>query len=252
MLRPTLVPNMAAMLAQNLHRDVSVVRLFEMGTVFTGSSVAVKEETGVAVGATGAASATSLYKAEDALFYEVKGTVEALLRKFAGVVSFDGTDLPEWIEAGRGARALLDGEMVAVFGELNAIEAQKRKLRQTCVLAEVRAQVLLGTPLKSPVAKDISRFQAVERDFSFVFPDAVRWDSIEGALKALEIAEMLRVTPVEIFRDAKGKAVAAGSYSCLVRVVLQSSERTLTEEELSGWSEKIVKTLTGLGGVQRA
>jgi len=252
MLRPTLVPNMAAMLAQNLHRDVSVVRLFEMGTVFTGSAAAVKEETGIAIGATGAAVATSLYKAEDALFYEVKGTVEALLAKFAGAVTFDGASLPAWIEAGRGAWALLDGKVVAVFGELNAAEAQKRKLRQTCVLAEVKAQALLGAALKSPVAKDVSRFQAVERDFSFVFPDAVRWVEIEAGLRGLGIAEMLRVTPVEIFRDAKGKAVAAGSYSCLVRVVLQSGERTLTEEELSGWSEKIVAALTKLGGAQRA
>jgi len=252
MLRPTLVPNMAAMLAQNLHRDVSVVRLFEMGTVFTGSAAAVNEETGIAIGATGAAVATSLYKAEDALFYEVKGTIEALLAKFTGAVVFDGASLPEWIEAGRGARALLDGKVAAVFGELNAAEAQKRKLRQTCVLAEVKAQALLGTSLKSPVAKDVSRFQAVERDFSFVFPDAVRWVEIEAVLRGLGIAEMLHVTPVEIFRDAKGKAIAAGSYSCLVRVVLQSGERTLTEEELSGWSEKIVAALTILGGVQRA
>jgi len=120
------------------------------------------------------------------------------------------------------------------------------------VLAEVRAQVLLGTALQSPVAKDVSRFQAVERDFSFVFPDAVRWGEIEAALRELGISEMLRIEPVEIFRDAKGKAVAAGSYSCLVRVVLQSGERTLTEEELSAWSEKIVAALTRLGGVQRA
>jgi len=35
-------------------------------------------------------------------------------------------------------------------------------------------------------------------------------------------------------------------------VMLQSSERTLTEEELSTWSEKIVTALTTLGGVQRA
>jgi phenylalanyl-tRNA synthetase beta chain len=168
------------------------------------------------------------------------------------VVKFDGEALPSWIEAGRGARALLDGAVVSVFGELNAAEAHKRKLRQTCVLGEVKAQALFETALKSPVAKDVSRFQAVERDFSFVFPDAVRWDLIEGALKALGIVEMLRVTPVEIFRDAKGKAAAAGSYSCLVRVVLQSGERTLTEEELSGWSEKIAEALTRLGGAQRA
>jgi phenylalanyl-tRNA synthetase beta chain len=46
--------------------------------------------------------------------------------------------------------------------------------------------------------------------------------------------------------------VAAGSYSLLVRVRLQSVERTLTEDELTGWSERIVGALKGLGGLQRA
>jgi phenylalanyl-tRNA synthetase beta chain len=60
------------------------------------------------------------------------------------------------------------------------------------------------------------------------------------------------VRPVEVFRDGKGKAVAAGHYSMLVRVVLQSDERTLMEEELTAWSERVVERLKGLGGVQRA
>ncbi len=88
MLRPSLAPGMATMLALNLHRDVSSVRLFELGTVFGGSTAEVKEKVGLALGATGAVSASALYKAEDALFYEVKGAVEALLAKFVGAVTF--------------------------------------------------------------------------------------------------------------------------------------------------------------------
>jgi phenylalanyl-tRNA synthetase beta chain len=252
MLRPSLVPGMATMLAHNLHRDVNEVRLFELGTVFTGSTVEVKEHTGLALGATGAAIATSLYGAQDALFYETKGTIERLLAKFAGIVRFDAGPLPSWIEPGRGARALLEGEVIAVFGELSGAESQRRKLRQTCVLAEVGASLLLRRALRQPVSRDISRYQAVERDFSFVFPDAVRWQQIDEALHGLGIAETQRITPLEIFRDAKGKAVAAGHYSVLVRVVFQSNERTLTDEDLGGWSEKTVAVLTGLGGIQRA
>jgi phenylalanyl-tRNA synthetase beta chain len=239
------------MLAQNLHRDVNAVRLFELGTIFSGSTAAVYEETGLALGATGAATGTALHAEKDALFYTVKGTIAALLARFDGAVTFDAQELPAWIEPGRGARALLDGSVVAVFGEVSAAEAQRRKLRQTCVLAEVRAQELLSRPLRRPVARELSRFQAVERDFSFVFPDTVRWESIASALLALGIAELQRVAPVEIYRDAKGKAVAAGSYSLLVRAVFQSGERTLTDDELTGWSERVVAALTQLGGAQR-
>jgi phenylalanyl-tRNA synthetase beta chain len=139
-----------------------------------------------------------------------------------------------------------------VFGELSAEEMQRRKLRQTCVVAVLWAQSLLDRPLRQIVTRELSRFQAVERDFSFMFPDAVRWKAIEAGLRGLGIAAMQRVAPVEIFRDAKGKTVAAGSYSLLTRVLFQSSERTLTDDELTGWSESIVAALTKLGGVQRA
>ena len=252
MLRPSLTPGMAGMLALNLHRDVREVRLFELGTVFTGSTAEVREATALALGLTGMAASTALHRAEDALFYEIKGAVQTLLAKFEGEASFDAAELPAWIAPGRGARAMLAGDVVAVFGELSASEMQARKLRQACVLAEVDAQVLLGTPLRKAVAREVSRYQAVERDFSFVFPDAVRWEQIDGALRGWKLEELTSVRPVEVFRDAKGKAVAPGSYSLLLRVVFQSMTRTLTEDELAGWGARIAEMLTAMGGVQRA
>ena len=252
MLRPSLAPGMATMLAHNLHRDVATVRLFEMGTVFTGSTAEVREQAGLAIGATGGATVSAVHGGNDALIFEVKGALESLFARFGGGVSFDTSGLPSWIAAGRGGRALLDGKPVAVFGELSAEEMQRRKLRQTCVSAEVSAQVLLTSPLRQPVVQDLSRYQAVERDFSFVFPDSVRWEAIATSVEGLAIRELRSVRPIEIFRDAKGNAVPAGSYSLLLRVVFQSREHTLTEEELTGGSEKIVAVLAGLGGTQRA
>jgi phenylalanyl-tRNA synthetase beta chain len=252
MLRPALTPGMAKMLALNLHRDVQTVRLFELGTVFTGSTAAVVEHTVLSLGLTGAEAATSLYKAEDALFYEAKGALEALLAKFSGTATFVSDALPAWTAAGRGARVLLDGLPVAVFGELSAAEQQRLKLRQTCVLAEVHAATLLARPLRQPVSQGLSRFQAVERDFSFVLPDSVMWNAVSTAVHGLTISEIQSVTPVEIFRDAKGKTVPAGSYSLLLRVVFQSTQRTLTDDDLTDYSARILAALTALGGVQRA
>ncbi len=267
MLRPSLAPGMATMLAHNLHRDVSEARLFELGTVFAGSTVEVSERMGLALGATGPArTSASLYNPEDALFYEVKGAIEALLAKFEGAqpaasVRFDATGLPGWIEPGRGARVWFHGEQIGVFGELSAAQLQARKLRQPCVVASVDAQRLLACPLRQPVIAELSRFQAVERDFSFVFPDAVTWAAIDAALRgvaaqgpspAREAAELRSLRPVEIFRDVRGKAVPLGSYSLLLRVVFQSMERTLAEQEIALWTEWVVAQLKGLGGVQRA
>ena len=252
MLRPSLLPGMAGMLARNLARGAETVRLFELGTAFTGSTAEVREQPVLSIGLTGGALAGSLHRAEDALVFELKGALESLLAKFPGEVRFEAEGLPTWVAPGRGAQVLLDGQRVGVFGELSAAELGARKLRQECVLAEINASALFERPLRQPVLRDLSRFQSVERDLSFVFSDAVVWSTIEATVRALGISELQSLGPVEIYRDKQGKAVAPGHYSLLWRMVFQSTERTLTEEELASWQERIVAALTALGGVHRA
>ncbi len=252
MLRPALAAGMVGMVARNLHRDAREVRLFELGTVFTGSTAEVIEREGLAIGLAATARATPLHRAEDAAFFEMKGVLEKLFGSFTGTLSFDQTGLPAWLEPGRSARALLDGDSIAVFGELSASESQRRKLRQTCVLAELRADLLLRRPLRAPLTRELSRFQSAERDFSFIFPDTVTWSALDTALQSLALTELVSAEPVEIFRDSKGKAVAGGHYSLLVRILLQSTEGTLTEDQIATASSKVVETLIALGGEQRA
>ena len=252
MLRPSLVSNMTGMLMKNLTRGNAEVRLFELGTVFTGSAAQVNERTLLALGATGEHAPSPLHTADDAPFFAMKGVLERLLANWPGELRFDAEALPAWMARGRGARALLDGNVVAVWGELHPAEAHRRKVKQTCVLAQVRADILLALPLRKPLARELSRFQAAERDFSFVLPDVVGWNAVELALLGLNIAELTTMRPAEIFRDPKGKAIAAGSYSLLVKTVFRSPDRTLTDEDLTMWSGRVVETLRALGGTQRA
>jgi len=95
----------------------------------------------------------------------------------------------------------------------------------------------------------LPRFPAVERDFSFVFDDGVEFEKIHQSVAALGIAELRSFVPVEIFR---GEKVGAGKYSILLRATLQSTERTLRDDEVAQWAGQIAKELEGLGGVQRA
>ena len=212
----------------------------------------MREDVGLALGLTGGTAPTALHSAADGLLFEAKGALETLLQRFEGSLTFAADGLPSWAESGRGARVLLNGDTIGVFGELSVAEAARRKLRTPCVVAEVHASALFATPLRQPRVAELSRFQAVTRDFSFVFADSVQWHAIADALRGLGIAEMQTPVPLEIFRDPKGKAVAAGSYSLLLRTVFQSPTATLSDEQLTAWSEAIAAALVRLGGVQRA
>jgi phenylalanyl-tRNA synthetase beta chain len=261
LLRPSLAPGMIAMLAHNLNRDVREVRLFEQGTVFTGSAEVVTESPSLSLGLAGEPAATRLHNARDAGIYELKGVIESLLQGFAAsadslsasaaeALTFS-PDAPAWIEPGRGGTALLAGKPIACFGELAVTEREARKVRQPVFLAELDLELLYALPLRRATARELSRFQAVERDFSFSFADAVQWQTIAEAVESLAIPELTRLTPVEIFRDAKSTTVPAGHYALLLRCVFQSNQRTLREDELAQWSSQLIAALGALGAVLR-
>ena len=262
LLRPSLVPGMLAMLAHNLNRDVRQVRLFEHGAIFSGSAQSVSETSGLALGLAGELPATSLHSARDAGIFELKGALESLLSLFApspdepsasavSQLTFSA-DTPAWIGPGRGATALLHGVPIARFGQLCAAEHDARKLRHPVWLAEIDAEAICRLPLRRPASRELSRFQAVERDFSFTFPDRVQWHAIAGAIAGLGIAELASAAPVEVFRDSRSASLAAGHYALLLRCVFQSHQRTLREDELAGWTSRLIASLTALGGAIRA
>ncbi len=262
LLRPSLVPGMLGMLAHNLNRDVREARLFEQGAVFGGTQEAVFETEALAIGLMGDLRATRLHSAKDAGIYELKGVVKSLLSLFAASddarnvsaadrAVFSG-EAAGWMEPARGATATLEGKVIASFGELASDARATRKLRQPVYVAEIDLEALYALPLKRATARELSRFQAVDRDYSFTFADSVEWAGIERAMEGLAIPELVRLTPVEVFRDAKAATVPKGHYALLLRCVFQSQERTLREEELAAWSAKIINALTALGGVMRA
>ena len=256
MLRPSLLSGMLTMLAHNLNRNVSDVQLFEKGTVFSGNPERVDERPSLSLGASGSVWNGPELPAHAIDFYDLKGTLEEILEKFAARAFYFDTFaagaglIPPWLHPGRSARAVLDGLTVAWFGQLHPAEAQQRKLRQTVYLGEIYLDRIYRLPLRNPIAPELSRYQPVERDFSFIFPDAVRWQSIAEALQNLRIAELTRFTPREIFRAAQ--ALPPGHYSILVRVTFQALERTLREEELLSYSQAVIAALESLGGRQRA
>jgi phenylalanyl-tRNA synthetase beta chain len=244
MLRPSLLPGTVAMLALNLNRDVDDVALYELGTAFSGSPERVEERPALAIGATGRA----LHESE-VNFYDLKGTVEDLAGKFTSrSVYFDALLLPAWLHPGRSARVALDGSTIGYFGQLHPAEAERRKLKQACYLGEIYLDRLYSHPLRQPVARELSKYQPVRRDFSLLFPDATPYASIESAIEALAISELRSFTAKEILRDPKGKLVPSGHFSLLLRAIFQSNERTLREEELQEFSQKTIAAMESIGG----
>ncbi len=269
MLRPSLAPGMLAMLAYNLNRDVYDVQLFEIGTCFSAAPGRVDERPALSLGLAGSSAASPHLPSRPFGFYDLKGAVEELLERFSiRSIYFDALPsgagpAPAWLHPLRSARAVADGETVACFGELAPAQARQRKLRQTVFVGEIYLDRLYRLPLRRPIARELSRFQPVRRDFSFIFPASVRWQQIASALDELSLADLAAFAPREIFRgetvrDSRAKdgkrpagGLPADHYSILIGTTFQSFTGTLRDEELQRYSEAVVAALESLGGKQR-
>ena len=280
-MRTALVPGLLSQIAYNLNRGNSDVRLFEMGHVFSMQGAAVDEHRSLAFAATGAASTANVHRKPEPLgFFHVKGEIEQLLAAFeipgcaavnedlqsitaeggphllavgkcgeqpsAGII-FDRT-VPAWLHPGCAARAQIAGKTVAVFGQLHPEVAAARKLKQEVFVAEIFVEDLYHLALRQPAYTPVSKYPAVERDFSFVLPEGVEFESIRRKLAALRISELMAIIPAETFR---GGSLAPGTYSFLLRIRFQSAERTLRDDEVAAWSQQIIQAVGSLGGALR-
>jgi phenylalanyl-tRNA synthetase beta chain len=255
-LRPSLVPGMLGMIAGNLHRDVSAVRLFELGTVFSGTTEKVEERPAVAFGAAGSLPDESALHPSRAIdFHDLKGAVEQVLARFqTRDLYFDRFPAeagltPEWLHPYRAARVAVDGATVGWFGQLHPREAAARKLKEPVLVGELYLDRLYKLALRKPIAHEISRFQPVRRDFSLILEESVGWEKIDQALAGLQIPELVDWRVREVFRDAR---LGAGEYSLLMGATFQAQDRTLREEELQGFQLRVVEAVGKAGARLRS
>jgi phenylalanyl-tRNA synthetase beta chain len=260
-MRTSMVPSMLNMLAYNLNRGSENVRLFESGNVFEASGADSKlvekslELKRISMGATGNVDAEVVRglvpgaAARPLTFFDLKGDIETLLAPFSHWTLCYDAQTADYYHPGRSARALLDGATVAQFGQIHPDVTAARKLRQEVFVAEIYIDRLHQHDLRQVRYEALPRFPVVERDFSFVFDGSVEFEKIYQSVIGLGISELRSFVPVEIFR---GEKVGAGKYSILMRAKLQSSERTLRDDEVAQWAVQITNAMEGLGGVQRA
>ena len=249
-LRTSLVPGMLGLIAYNLNRGNTDVRLFESGDVFEKLGEKFEERRRLCFAATGNSVEASVHTQARAVnFFDLKGDMEDLLGSFANKSLYFDTLVPEYYHPGRAARIVLDGASVGYVGQLHPAVAEARKMKQDVYVAEVLLDRVFEHELRQPKFAAISRYPAVERDFSLILDDAVSFERVRSAIEDLGIAELTNFKAVEIFR---GGSVPAGKYSFLLRAGFQSPERTLRDEEVAAWSGQIVAKVEALGGRLRS
>jgi len=248
-LRNSLVPGMLNQFAWNFNREATDVRLFEMGNVFAMSSDRVEQRKLACFAATGSAGDKGVeLRARPTDFFDLKGDTEVIAGAFEKQSLQFTTPASGYFHPGRSAKIVLNGETIGEFGQLHPDLAADRKFKQEVWIAQLDLDRLFAVPLREPRYQRLSRYPSVERDFSLLLDNVVTYERLRSEIEGLHIPGLESIEPHELFR---GAGVPEGKYSLLLHLVFQSSERTLRDDEVSGWSQQVIAAVQALGGSLR-
>lgn len=229
-LRRSLLPSLLRVQATNERVRREDLHLFETAPVYWPAAerrTGCREERHLALLTTGGV-------------LEAKGVLEAVLERLGLAGEWREATL-EGLAEGRCLELLLEGERVGVLGEVSAELTQRFDLRRPPAVAEVRLEALAPKAQLVRRFQPLARYPEVERELAVVVDEAVRWADISRVIEALGIDILESFGPPQ--EPYRGPQVGPGKKSITFPLIFRSPERTLTSEEVTRRTERIVEAL---------
>ncbi|MDD3529222.1 MAG: phenylalanine--tRNA ligase subunit beta [Gallionellaceae bacterium] len=235
-MRGNLMPGLLATLRHNLNHGQERLRIFELGRCFlgTGSDQQPLRLGGLAYGSARPEQWGEGARAVD--FFDVKADMEALIWPLAA--DYAKAEHAA-LHPGQCARLGLGGRTIGWLGALHPRLVQQLGLSRTPILFELDWDALAARGL--PAYRTVSRFPAVRRDLAVVVDGSIAVGDILSAARAVLPA---LVTELALFDVYQGKGVPDGKKSLAFKMLLQDTEKTLTDTEIENAVSEVLAYLS--------
>lgn len=241
-MRTTLLAGLSLVAKYNVNRQQKRVRLFELGLSYIQDEQAengVRQEpmiAGIAIGDVEAENWTQKSRHVD--FFDIKGDVESLLALTARAQEYEWkvTSCP-FLHPGQGADLYLDGRKVGVVGMLHPLAQKALGFKTPVAVFEIEQAALNKRVI--PLAKEISKFPSVRRDFAFVLDKSVAASALTTEIRAQGGALVTDVTIFDVFESES----LGDKRSLALGVTLHDNDHTLEDAEVEGVVNKILESV---------
>ncbi len=236
-MRSTLAGGLLTTLRSNLSRKQERVRIFEIGRCFSRDSAGYSQPKRIGGLAYGLRLPEQWGSGDvQADFFDLKSDVEALIPHPA--MRFSPLQDHPALHPGRAAQVFLEDRPVGWLGELHPKLVGRYEFPRAPLLFELDLEPLLAQTL--PRYHEPSRFQPARRDLAVLVPENV---PVGELLTALQGVAWPTVSELSLFDLYQGSGVPPGKKSLAFRIVMQDTERTLTEADLESCVAALLKVL---------
>ncbi|MBQ0083991.1 MAG: phenylalanine--tRNA ligase subunit beta [Clostridiales bacterium] len=240
-LRTQLVTSMLTVISTNFNRKIPAGRFFEVSKRFIPKSLPITEQPyelpTLCIGAYGS----------DEDFFTMKGMVESVLELFGAHIDYK-VSAENYLHPGRQASVLANNKEIGVLGEVHPSVAAAYDTETRVYVAEIKLDELFAINKRKTVYKPLPKFPAVERDFALLCDAATPIGTLE---KAISSGASRLCERIELFDIYEGSQIPEGKKSVAFSVFLRSAESTLSDEEITAVTEKIIKKLESVGATLR-
>tara|TARA_Y100001970_G_scaffold261097_1_gene343865 strand:- start:64 stop:804 length:741 start_codon:yes stop_codon:yes gene_type:complete len=243
-------------MSKNIDRGFKDLSIFEIGPIFTGSNPG--EQTTVVCGlSTGKKSRLSwIEKERNVDLFDIKRDVIQTLAEagFNQNKFFIDSNTPNYYHPGKSGRLFLNedkDQVLAYFGEIHPSILKKTDIKTESLIGFEIFLDNLKLPknslnnLKSKFVT--SDFQKSERDFAFVVNKTVKAQDLINAI--LSVDQNL-ISNIKVFDVYEGENIPENKKSIAISVTIQSSEKTLNDNDLENINNSIIKTVENKTGAK--
>lgn len=243
-MRTSLIPGLMNALQFNKNRQHDRIRFFEIGATYHKSEGAYIEKQKIAGVVCGSAQPLQwgVSKTQNVDFYDVKVDLDAVL-------SLTGHKNPiifkefEHTALHPGQVSLLsrlgENENQVQLGWLGRLHPTLEKHYGVSNVFAFEIDLEQALAAQLPEFESVSRFPSVKRDLSVVVNDDI---AVANMINAVRDRLGDALSKVELFAVYRGQGVPEGSKSISLRLVLQHSDKTMTDDE----SEEYMNAALGL------
>ena len=256
-MRRSMLPGLVRSVAYNLDHGVPNVALYEIGRVFFGhESKSQPDEPTYVCGVLAGKRADDAWNSKfpDYDFFDAKGAVEQLLSALRLTkVRFKVADAQRypWLQPGRAAEVLSQGEVLGWVGNIHPANLQKVGVDVPVVAFELSVEALLRLAVRELPYVDVPTLPGVTHDLAIVVDESVTYEQLVQRIGSAGGKLLADVRLFDVYRDPV--RVGKGKKSMAFSLTYRAADRTLTSEEVEKAHEKLVnKVLRATGGEVRS
>ena len=256
-MRRSMLPGLVRSVAYNLDHGVPNVALYEIGRVFFGhESKSQPDEPTYVCGVLAGKRADDAWNSKfpDYDFFDAKGAVEQLLSALRLTkVRFKVVDAQRypWLQPGRAAEVLSQGEVLGWVGNIHPANLQKVGVDVPVVAFELSVEALLRLAVRELPYVDVPTLPGVTHDLAIVVDESVTYEQLVQRIGSAGGKLLADVRLFDVYRDPV--RVGKGKKSMAFSLTYRAADRTLTSEEVEKAHEKLVnKVLRATGGEVRS